>query len=124
MATFVWNAMSHIARFSVGCAVGALLLVVGQQLGQVAVLSNGAAAVVLLSGLVVAVANTPRSRVGRAAAQGCVLLFFSLIFFELAHRLNVSSFDPTPVYGVVVLLLSVVIGAMAYVTASAAGPQR
>jgi hypothetical protein len=51
-------------------------------------------------------------------------LFFSLIFFELVHRLNVSSFHPTPVYGVVVLLLSVVIGAMAYVIAASAGPRR
>jgi hypothetical protein len=51
-------------------------------------------------------------------------LFFSLIFFELAHRLNVSSFDPTPVYGGVVSLMSLAIGAMAYVTAASSGPRR
>lgn len=43
-------------------------------------------------------------------------MFFSLVFFELAHRLSVSSFDPAPFYSVVMLLLSLAIGAMAYAT--------
>lgn len=108
--------MSRVAHFSVGCAVGVLLLLVGQQLGLVEPMRRGAAVVVLLSGAVVVVANTPKSRVGRAVARGGVVMFFSLVFFELAHRLSVSSFDPAPFYSVVMLLLSLAIGAMAYAT--------
>ena len=79
---------------------------------------------VLLSGGLVAVANTPRSRGGRAAAKAAVLLYFSFLFFDLGHRLKVSSFDPKPSYGVVALLLSLGMGGLAYRTAAPADPSR
>lgn len=117
--------MTRIASFFIGCAVGVLLLLLGQQLGLVELMRQGAAAVVLLSGVVVMAANTPRSRLGRALARSGVIMFFSWAFFELAHRMSVSSFDPTPLHSIVVLLLSIVIGAIAYATSlSADAPHR
>jgi drug/metabolite transporter superfamily protein YnfA len=116
--------MTGIAHFSIGCAAGVLRLWVGYLLDQGNPTTRAAALMVLLSGLVVAVANSPRGRVGHSAAKGGVLLFFSLVFFELAHWLNASSFDPTPVYGLGVLLLSVASGTVAFLTAAPVDTRR
>jgi len=99
--------MSTIKNFSIGCFVASILLAAGYFFGQADPISSGSIPILLLSAIVVAIANVAKGRIGTAVARGCVFYFFTYVFFELAHKLSLSSFDPTPTYGVALLVFAV-----------------
>jgi drug/metabolite transporter (DMT)-like permease len=110
--------MTSMVHFAIGCAAGAVALAAGRFLGDFRLITPGAAVMVLLSGVVVAVASTSRSRFGRAASRAGIYMFFTLAFLEIAYWLHVSSFEPKPAYVLASLLASVAVGAVSYLTAT------
>jgi hypothetical protein len=101
--------------FAVGCAAAALLLGVGHVLlGQPRPVSRDAMLILIVTGIVVVITNTPQGRVGKAAANGCAYFYFTYVFFVMAHSLDLSSFDPTPSYGLAMLAVSIAGAAVTY----------